>query len=31
MNETRRRRGLTGAVLQGVRTDVFNVAAPIAP
>jgi hypothetical protein len=24
-------RGLTEAVLQGIRTDVFNVAAPIAP
>jgi hypothetical protein len=24
-------RGLTAAVLQGIRTDVFNVAAPIAP
>ena len=24
-------RGLTSAVLQGIRTDVFNVSAPIAP
>ena len=24
-------RGLTAAVLQGIRTDVFNVSAPIAP
>ena len=24
-------RGLTEAVLQGIRTDVFNVSAPIAP
>lgn len=24
-------RGLTSAVLQGIRTDVFNVAAPIGP
>ena len=24
-------RGLTEAVLQGIRTDVFNVGAPIAP
>jgi hypothetical protein len=24
-------RGLTEAVLQGIRTDVFNVAAPVAP
>ena len=24
-------RGLTSAVLQGIRTDVFNVASPIAP
>jgi hypothetical protein len=24
-------RGLTSAVLQGIRTDVFNVGAPIAP
>jgi hypothetical protein len=24
-------RGLTAAVLQGIRTDVFNVAAPIGP
>ncbi len=25
------RRGMTEAVLQAIRTDVFNVAAPIAP
>ena len=24
-------RGLTQAVLQAIRTDVFNVAAPVAP
>ena len=24
-------RGLTEAALQGIRTDVFNVSAPIAP
>ncbi len=27
----RRSPGLTQAVLQGIRTDVFNVAAPIGP
>ena len=28
---TQAQRGLTEAVLQGIRTDVFNVAAPIGP
>ena len=27
----RKARGLTEAVLQAIRTDVFNVAAPIGP
>jgi len=31
MSEKRRARGLTEAVLQVIRTDVFNVSAPIGP